>query len=206
MGFYEDRILPYLIDVACGQEAIANQRAKVVPLAEGNVLEVGAGAGHNFPFYDPARIERVFALEPSRAMRGRAAPRIARAPFEIEWIDLPGERIPLADASVDTVLLTYTLCTIPDHRTALAGMRRVLRPGGKLVFLEHGAAPDARGRTWQDRIDPLWTRLAGGCHLNREIRKLIEDAGFAIVRLEAMYVRGVPKIAGFQSWGYAAPA
>lgn len=205
MGFYESRILPILIDLGCGAEPIAEQRRKIVPLAEGRVLEVGMGSGLNIPFYDRSRVELVWGLEPSEGMRRRAAPRVAQAPFEIKWLDLPGEQIPLEDASVDTVLLTYTLCTIPDFRAALAGMRRVLKPGGKLLFSEHGAAPDAGVRKWQERINPLWKKLAGGCNINREVPKLLEESGFRIQKLDTMYLPKTPRIAAFQYWGYATP-
>lgn len=206
MGLYDDRILPWLIDKACGQEEIAEQRRKVVPEATGRVLEIGMGSGLNLAFYDPERVEIVFGLEPSEGMRRRAARRVEEAPFEVRWLDLPGEEIPLEDASVDTVLLTYTLCTIPDFRAALAGMRRVLKPGGRLLFSEHGAAPDPGVRRWQDRINPLWRRIAGGCNLNRDVPGALEEADFAIGKLDTMYLPRTPKIAAFQYWGHATPA
>lgn len=203
MGFYENRILPSIIDLACGQGPIAKQRQKVVPRAEGRVLEVGMGSGLNLSFYDPSRVELVWGLEPSEGMRRKAAARLEKAPFEVRWLDLPGEAIPLDDASADTVLLTFTLCTIADFRTALEGMRRVLKPGGKLLFSEHGAAPDAGVRRWQDRINPIWKRLAGGCNINREVPKALTEAGFVIEELDTMYLPKTPKIAAFQYWGWA---
>ena len=203
MGFYDNRILPLLIDVGCGAGPIQKQRAKVVPLAEGRVLEVGMGSGLNLSFYDPTRIEYVWGLEPYAGMRRKASPRVAAVPFEIKWLELPGEEIPLDDHSADTVLLTYTLCTIPDFRKALAQMRRVLKPGGKLLFAEHGAAPDENIRKWQDRINPLWKRIAGGCHINREIPRLLEDGGFKVETVDTMYLPGPIKIASFQYWGVA---
>jgi ubiquinone/menaquinone biosynthesis C-methylase UbiE len=203
MGFYDNRILPLLIDVGCGTGPIQKQRAKVVPLAEGRVLEVGMGSGLNLSFYDPTRIEFVWGLEPSAGMRRKASPRVAAVPFEIKWLELPGEEIPLDDHSADTVLLTYTLCTIPDFRKALAQMRRVLKPGGKLLFSEHGAAPDASVRAWQDRLNPLWKRLAGGCNINREIPTALEEAGFKIHQLDTMYLPSTPRVAAFQYWGHA---
>lgn len=206
MGFYENRILPHLIDKGCGAPPIAKQREKVVPRASGRVLEIGMGSGLNIPFYDASRVEFVWGLEPSEGMRRKAAPRLSSAPFEIKWLDLPGEEIPLEDGSADTVLLTYTLCTIPDFRTALAQMRRVLKPGGQLLFSEHGAAPDADVRKWQDRLNPIWKKMAGGCHINREIPRSIEEAGFGIQELETMYLPATPKIAAFQYWGSATHA
>jgi ubiquinone/menaquinone biosynthesis C-methylase UbiE len=203
MGFYENRILPRLIDFACATPPILKQREKVVPQAEGRILEVGMGSAINIPFYDVSKVEMVWGLEPSEGMRRKAAPRIADAPFPIEWLGLPGEEIPLDDDSADTVLLTFTLCTIPDFAKALGQMRRVLKPGGRLLFAEHGAAPDESVRRWQDRLDPLWKRLAGGCHINREVPQAIEAAGFKVESLDTMYLPGTPKVAAFQYWGFA---
>lgn len=206
MGFYENQILPWMLDLACSAEPIAKQRQKVVPLAEGRVLEVGMGSGLNIPFYDPTRVEFVWGLEPSQGMRRRAAPRLAKAPFEIKWLSLPGEEIPLEDDSADTVLLTYTLCTIPDFAAALAQMRRVLKPGGRLLFSEHGAAPDRGVRKWQDRINPIWKRIGGGCNINRDVPAALEAAGFKLQQLDTMYLPQTPKIAAFQYWGHATQA
>lgn len=204
MGFYSDRILPHCIDSGCAAKPIARQREKVVPQAEGRILEVGMGSGLNIPFYAVEKVELVWGLEPSAGMLEKARPRVEAAPFEVRWLDLPGEEIPLDDDSADTVVMTYTLCTIPGWRAALRQMRRVLKPGGKLLFSEHGRAPDDGVRRWQDRIDPLWTRLAGGCHLNRDIPSLLGEGGFNIGQLETMYLPSTPRIAGFTYWGYAA--
>lgn len=208
MGFYERTILPRLIDSACGVKAITEQRAKVVPLAEGRVLEIGLGSGLNLPFYDPAKVERVFGLEPSAAMLERAAGRIAAAPFPVEPLELEGEHIPLEKASVDTVLVTYTLCTIAGVIEALEGMRRVLKPGGRLIFSEHGRAPDAGVRGWQDRLNPLWRRIGGGCNLNRDIPALIASGGFEVVEMETGYRPGptMMRFASFEYWGAARAA
>lgn len=206
MGIYAERILPLAIDFVCGTRDIARQREKVVPQACGRVLEIGMGAAHNLAFYDPGRVEMVWGLEPSAGMRRRAASRVAAAPFEVRMIDLPGEEIPLDDDSVDTVVLTYTLCSIPDWRTALTQMRRVLKPGGKLLFCEHGTAPEAGVRRWQERLDPVWQRIAGGCHLNRAIPDLIEQSGFGIDTLEQGYTEGTrryTRFAGYHYWGAA---
>ena len=202
MSFYEDHFLPHLINLACGIKPVRKQREKVVPLAEGRVLEVGMGPGLNIPFYDPARVEFVWGLEPAEAMRKKATRLLAQAPFEVEWLGLPGEEIPLDDNSADTVLLTFTLCTIPDWFTALGQMRRVLKPTGKLVFCEHGLAPDAGVRKWQRRLNPIWNKLAGGCHLNRPIPDYLQQAGFTIQAMESGYIPG-PKIAAFNYWGVA---
>jgi len=203
MGFYDDHILPHFINVACGAKPITYQRRKVVPMAEGRVLEVGMGPGLNVPFYDPERVEMVWGLEPSEGMRRKAQANLAKAPFPIEWLGLPGEEIPLDDGAADTVLLTFTMCTIPDFRAALAQMRRVLKPGGKLVFCEHGRAPDANVQRWQDRINPIWKAIAGGCNVNRPVAESIEQAGFKIRQLDTMYLPSTPRFAGFNAWGWA---
>lgn len=204
MSFYDDHIEPVLVSCACGMKAITRERAKIVPHAKGAVLEVGFGSGHNAPYYDQSAISHLYALEPSAAWRQRALKRIGDLAFPLEWLDLPGEEIPLADASVDTVLVTYTLCTIPGVEAALAGMRRVLKPGGKLVFLEHGIAPDAGVAKWQNRFNGVWSKLAGGCHLNRDPAALVRAAGFDIQQLDQHYADGAPKIAGFMTGGVAA--
>ncbi len=203
MGFYDDRILPHLINLACSAKPIRYQRKKVVPHAEGRILEVGMGSGLNIQYYDPDKVEFVWGLEPSRGMRRKAEKNLAAAPFEVKWLDLPGEQIPLDDDSADTVLLTYTLCTIPDWRTALEQVRRVLKPGGKLLFCEHGRAPDENVRRWQDRINGVWGKVAGGCNVNRPIPDYIEQGGFKIHRIETMYVPSTPRVAGFTYWGEA---
>lgn len=161
MSFYENHVLPHLLHLACGNTVVERQRAAVVPQARGRVLEVGMGSGLNIPHYDPDRVELVWELEPSEGMRRKARHNVASAQFEVRWLDLPGEEVPLDDNSVDTVVLTYTLCTIPDWHRALEQMRRVLKPGGQLLFCEHGTAPDEAVRQWQRRINPLWRRVAG---------------------------------------------
>lgn len=206
MGFYDRHILPRIIDFACGMQVVQEQRLKVVPQARGTVLEIGAGSGHNLPLYDKDRVERVWALEPSLEMRERATPNLTRADVEIQWLDLPGERIPLEDASVDTVLVTFTLCTIPDHMAALRQMHRVLKPDGRLLFCEHSAAPDAGVRRWQERLNRTWNFCFGGCNLNRRIPESIRAAGFDIVSMDAMYLPGTPRFAAWNCWGEAKSA
>lgn len=203
MGLYEKYILPRVVSAACGMKPIMRQREKVVPIAQGRVLEIGAGACHNLPFYDVARVEMLYALEPSQEMRAIAADKVKAAPFKVEFIDLPGENIPLDDESIDTVLTTYTLCTIPDALTALKGMRRVLKKDGQLIFCEHGAAPDASVAGWQNRVNPLWGKIAGGCNLNRKIPLLIEAGGFHLGKLDSLYLPGTPRFMGFNYWGTA---
>ncbi len=202
MSLYEKHVLPRLLNFACGMKAIRMQREKVVPLAEGRVLEIGIGSGLNLPFYDREKLTKLWGLEPAPEMRQRARKVADKLDMEVEFLDLPGEQIPLEDESVDTVLMTYTLCTIPETKQAMQGMARVLRPGGKLIFCEHGAAPDASVRRWQDRINPLWNKIAGGCHVNRAIPELIEEGGFRISELDTMYIPG-PRPLGFNYWGTA---
>lgn len=203
MNLYERYILPPMIDLVCGTRVIEELRRKVVPQASGAVLEVGMGSGINLPLYDPARIDLVWGLEPSEGMRRQAAKRVEAAPFEVRWLDLPGEQIPLDDHSVDTVLLTFTLCTIPDWHAALRQMYRVLKPNGRLLFCEHGLAPDHHVQRWQHRINPLWKKCAGGCHLNRPTDDYLQQGGFTVTQIEREYVQSMPKVAGFVSWGVA---
>lgn len=206
MGLYEKYVLPKFINCACGMQPIMRQREKVVPLARGRVLEIGMGSGLNLAYYDKSKVEMVYGLEPADEMRELAESRVRAAPFKVEFIDLPGENIPLPDKSVDTVVTTYTLCTIPDSAKALQGMLRVLRPDGRLLFCEHGAAPDAGVEKWQNRINPFWKPIGGGCNLNRAIPSLIRDAGFQIETLEQMYLPGTPRFMGYNYWGSAARA
>jgi ubiquinone/menaquinone biosynthesis C-methylase UbiE len=206
MGFYDRHILPPLLSLAMGTKPIRYQRKKVVPRAEGRVLEIGFGAGHNLPFYDAAKVTHLWALEPSAGMRARAAERVAQSPIELEFLDLPGEQIPLENESADTVLVTYTLCTIPDAMKALGEMRRVLKPNGHLIFCEHGEAPDAAVKRWQERLTPIWRASFGGCHLARPIPDLIGESGFMIDDIQTMYLPGTPRFAGFNYWGQAAKA
>ena len=174
-------------------------------MASGRVLEVGMGPGLNLPFYDRSKVELVWGLEPSEGMRRKAAERVAAADLDVRWLGLPGEEIPLDDHSVDTVVLTYTLCTIPDWRAALTQMRRVMRPDGRLLFSEHGEAPEQSVRDWQRRVDPVWTRVAGGCHVNRPIPDLIRQTGFNIDAIESGYLPG-PKVGSYHYWGTATSA
>jgi len=203
MGFYDKHILPRIINCACGTKPFMKQREKVVPLASGTVLEIGIGTGLNLPYYDGGRVERLIGLDPSEKSWELAAKRAASLDFDVEFIGLPGEEIPLQGDSVDTVLVTYALCTIPDPVSALRGMARVLRPGGSLVFCEHGKAPDSRVSKWQDRINPLWGVICGGCNVNRNIPQLLQAGGFELANLEASYLPGTPKFTGYNYWGSA---
>lgn len=202
MSFYEQHCLPHLLNFACGMKTIRQQREEIVPLAKGRVLEVGMGSGLNIPYYDKDKVDMVWGLEPSAGMRKKAEAMLRQASFEVQLLDLPGEEIPLDNNSVDTVLLTFTLCTIPDWHKALEQMRRVLKPGGELVFCEHGKAPDEGVQRWQNRINPHWNKIAGGCNLNRPIPDLIEKAGFNIQNIESQYRPG-PKFANYFYQGIA---
>jgi len=206
MGFYDKHILPHFINCACGTKPIAYQRKKVVPMASGTVLEIGIGTGLNLEHYDHGKVQRLIGLDPSEESWHIAEKRGLHLPFPLEFIGLPGEQIPLEDSSVDTVLVTFALCTIPDPITALEGMRRVLKPGGKLLFAEHGKAPDDNVLKWQHRINPFWQAIAGGCNLHRDIPALLQEGGFTITEMDSMYLPGTPRFAGFNYWGEAQAA
>lgn len=207
MGFYDKYILPTFLNCACGAKPILYQRGKVVPLAEGLVLEVGIGSGLNIPFYDVTKVQKVIGLDPSAELSGMAQKVVAEAAakkgLQVELILGSAEDMPLPDDHFDTVVITYTLCTIPDAMAANREIRRVLKPGGKLIFCEHGLAPDAGVAKWQGRIDPYWGKIAGGCHLNRNIPELIQSAGFSIQSMDEMYLPSTPKFAGYNYWGVA---
>ena len=205
MTFYDERILPHLIDFACSAKPNQKQREKIVPLAQGEVLEIGFGSGLNLPYYRAENVRKIWALEPSEGMRKKAAPMVEGFGPGVEFIDLPGEQIPLERSSVDTVVVTYSLCTIPDAVTALKGMRRVLRPNGKLLFCEHGIAPDDNVRRWQHRLNPAWRRVAGGCNMNRDIPALLLEGGFEILVDERMYIPGL-RVLCYNYWGVAKAA
>jgi len=204
MGLYEKHVLPRIVHFACGLKPAMRQREKVVPRARGRVLELGIGSGLNLPFYDPAKVSKVWGLDPAPEMTRIAERAVRSLAFEVEFIGLSAAEIPLEDDSVDTVVVTYTLCTIPETTPALRQASRVLRPGGELIFCEHGAAPDASVRRWQDRVNPAWKRLGGGCNLNRAVPAMLEAGGFRITNLETLYLPGW-RIASFNYWGTAVP-
>ena len=201
VGFYQQSILPHLTNLAMRQKNLAAYRNRVVTAAEGRVLEIGVGSGLNLPFYS-SNARQVIGLDPSPKLlaMARRASRLNSRP--VQFIEGSAEKIPLEDASADTIVTTWTLCSIPAVLAALDEMRRVLRPTGRLLFVEHGQAPDTNVRQWQDRLTPLWKRIGGGCHLNRAIRELIEEAGFQFDRLETGYMRG-PKVLAFMYEGSA---
>jgi ubiquinone/menaquinone biosynthesis C-methylase UbiE len=205
MGFYRRYVLPRLIHFACGTEPAMRQRAKVIPAAHGRVLEVGVGSGLNLGLYDPERVERVHGIDPAPEMLRMAEKAAAEASVAVELVRGGGEAIPFDEGSFDTVVITYTLCTIPDPVGAIREVARVLGPGGRLLFCEHGLAPDERVRRWQRRMGPLWGRVGGGCHLDRDIPALIRAGGLHVASLETMYLPGW-RAASFNYWGEATPA
>jgi ubiquinone/menaquinone biosynthesis C-methylase UbiE len=201
-NWYERHILPKALDFACGMPMIGRMRQLVVPQAQGRVLEVGIGTGLNMRYYDKTRVTHITGLDPALQLHPLAQERIAQAGLPVDLVGLSAEKIPLPDASFDTVLITYTLCTIPDAPAALLEMRRVLAPSGKLLFCEHGRAPDASVQRWQERLQPVWGPLAGGCHLGRDIPALLVAAGFTLPELQTRYLPG-PRPFTFHYWGEA---
>ncbi|MCT2532627.1 class I SAM-dependent methyltransferase [SAR92 clade bacterium H231] len=203
MGLYDKYILPHFLNCACGSKPIKYQREKVVPMAEGLVLEVGIGSGLNIPYYDAAKVDKILGLDPSEELNRMALKVAEDKGIPVEFILSGAEAMPLPDNHVDTVLVTFTMCTIPEVAAANKEMLRVLKPGGKMIFCEHGLAPDTNVSKWQSRIDPIWGKIAGGCHLNRDIPSLITAAGFEIEAMEQMYLPSTPKFAGYNYWGTA---
>jgi ubiquinone/menaquinone biosynthesis C-methylase UbiE len=189
MGFYRDRVLPHLVELTCGQKEIGRWRAQATEGLTGRVVEIGFGSGLNVPHY-PSDVEMVLAVEPNSVARRLAEKRVAASPVPVEYAGLDGQDLPLPDDSCDAALCTFTLCTVPDPERALAEVRRVLRPGSQLHFLEHGLSPDPGVARWQHRMEPLQRRLADGCHLTRDASALVESAGFHLTRREQRYMRG----------------
>jgi len=203
MGFYQDRIVPWLINLAMRRHDLVPYRTRIVSAAEGRVLEIGIGSGLNLPFYG-AGVSQVIGLDPSPVLlaMARDAARGTAAPLKL--LEGSAESIPIEDGGVDTIVTTWTLCSVPEVERALADMRRVLRPGGRLLFVEHGRAPEPRVRWWQDRLTPAWKRLSGGCHLNRAVAELIAAAGFRFERLDNSRIPG-PKPMTYMYEGSARP-
>lgn len=204
MGFYHDCIVPHLVNLSMRNHRLLPYRERVLSAAEGRVLEVGIGSGLNVPFY-PSGTREVIGLEPASRLLAMARRSVGEVAIPITLLEGTAEAIPLDDASVDTVVTTWTLCTIPEAVRAVTEMRRVLRPGGQLLFVEHGRSLEDTVCKWQDRLNPIWKRISGGCEINRPIRTLIERGGFAIDRIETAYAEG-PKIMAFFYEGRAVPA
>ena len=201
MGFYGEQVLPRFVDIALSGGAFSRLRERVTSGLEGEVLEVGFGSGRNVPYY-PDAVTRVWAVDPAITGRRLAAARLAASRVPVDYVGLDGEQLPLGDSSVDSVLTTWTLCTIPAAEQALSEIRRVLRPGGALHFIEHGRAPDPRVARWQDRFTPVQRFVAGGCHLNRQVDKLIAAAGLEVEHMQNFFVKG-PKAFGYMYEGRA---
>ena len=202
MGFYDRHIMPRVVDFACGMKPITYQRRLVVPAAEGVVLEIGIGSGLNLPFYQPAKVTKLIGVDPDDHLWARSRKRRAASPIPIERIGLSGEEIPLEAKTADTVVVTYALCTIPDPVQALKEMARVLKPGGKLIFSEHGEAPEPNIQKWQERIKPYWMKIAGGCRPGRPILDLLTQGGWREEHFEQGYIPG-PKPLTYNYWGTA---
>jgi ubiquinone/menaquinone biosynthesis C-methylase UbiE len=203
MGYYQKWIVPALIDLSMRNKRLRPYRERVAGAAEGRVLDVGVGSGFNLPFY-ARQAQEIFGLDPSPRLLGRAQSNAQGVQIPVHLLEGSAERIPLADSSMDTIVMTWTGCSIPEVATALREMRRVLKIGGRLLFVEHGRAPEPRVARWQDRLDPFWRRLSGGCHLNRKIDDLLSDTGFRVDRLDTGYIPG-PRIMTFLYEGAATP-
>ena len=203
MPFYRDIVYPYLVDTLGDPPPIRTIRAQIIPLAEGNVLEIGVGSGANFPHYDPRQVGKLYALEPNAGMIRRAKIKERRTDLQIEYLALPEERIPLGDKTIDTVVSTFTLCTIPDIATAIRGLRRVLKPDGRLIFFELGRSPDHAVQRWQKRLEPICFWLFQGLSLRRDIPSLLVAGSFEIQQLEQGYIAQFPKSLSYCWWGSA---
>lgn len=204
MSLWRRHVLPHLVRSACGARSVERQREKIVPRATGRVLEIGAGGGMNLPFYDPTRVEHVLGVDPSEPLLEDARRAAAHVTPAVTLVRGTAESLPAEDDSIDTVLVTYTLCSVDDLDRALAEVRRVLKPDGRLLFCEHGLAPDPEVRLWQRRLGPVWRRIGGGCRLDRDLPRLVENAGFAIDDLETLYLPGL-RFMTFNYWGAATP-
>src|SRR5258708_3737618 len=204
MALLRNHIYPRLVSALGDAKPIQEVRQRMIPLAQGEVLEIGVGRGVNFVLYDPKKVSKVYALEPNPGMI-RLAEQHRRTELNVEFLDLSGERIPLGDGSVDTVVSTFTLCTIPGVADAIRGIGRVLRPGGQFLFFEHGLSPDIRVRRWQERTEPLFQWAFEGCHVTRDLPALIKQGGFRVERLETGYLARFPKSGSYYLWGVARP-
>lgn len=205
MGIWSTSVLPFLIEKSCRSSTILEERKRWVPRAHGDVLELGVGTGLNLAFYDPETVRKVTAIDPAHALLERARARVPTAPVPVELVQAPAEQLPFADRSFDSVLVTYSLCSVDDPQRALAEVARVLRPGGELVLVEHGLASDPKTQRWQKRVTPVWRRLAGGCTLDRDMLALLRGAGFTTDEVTAQAGEGLP-LTAFSYQGVAHPA
>ncbi|MBL88103.1 MAG: SAM-dependent methyltransferase [Gammaproteobacteria bacterium] len=202
-NLYDKFVLPKLLDVCCSTKPINYQRNKIVPNAKGDILEVGIGSGLNIPYYDPKKINKIIGLDPSEELNEMAKENAAKSDINIDILIAGAEEIPLPSNSIDTVLITYTLCTIPNLADSLKEIKRVMKNDAEMIFCEHGIAPDLRIQNWQNKINPLWGKLFGGCNINRDIPKILVNSEFKIQTLEQMYLPSTPKIVGYNYWGLA---
>ena len=205
-GWYDRVISPWLVHGACSLPPISHQRQQIVPLAEGVVVELGMGTGLNMPFYDANKIKKLIGVDPGEGMMKHAKGVAEKMPFDVELHVTGAEAIPLEDNSADTVVVTYSFCTIPDNVAAAHEARRVLKPGGRLLFSEHGISDRPSTAKWQGRFNPVWKMIAGGCNLNRNVEQLLQDTGFKITEIEKGRMSGVPGVLGFNYRGIAVPA
>jgi len=200
---HDRHIMPRLIGCACASKPIMKQRVKVVPKADGKVLELGIGGGMNLQFYDPSKVESVSGVDPSDELRAFALAAERPEGLKVDIQKGTAESLPFEDASFDCVVCTFTLCSVQSPTAALAEAKRVLRPGGRFLFCEHGLAPDADVSKWQRRLEPAWKAIAGGCHLTRPITSSVMGAGFTVTGSERMYLPGTPRVLGWSEWGEA---
>ena len=200
---YENYVLPKLLDTCCSTKPINYQREKIVPNASGTVLEIGIGSGLNIPFYNISKIDKIYGLDPSIQLCKKAIKKAEKINMNIDFLFEGAEEIKLKSNSIDTVVITYTLCSIPNPMDALKEIKRVMRSDGNILFCEHGIAPDTKVSKWQNRINPIWGKLFGGCNINRDIPSIISNSGFKVQNLEQMYLPSTPKIVGYNYWGSA---
>ena len=199
--WYDETVLPKLVRLGCSNEKVEELRGRIVPQAEGSVFELGCGGGMNQPFYDAARVTGFAGIDPNGALLADARKAAQAKGWEADIREGKGEAIPFADESFDTVVCTYTMCSVDDQAQVLREMRRILRPGGKLLFLEHGRAPDPGPAKWQRRIEPVWKRVMGNCHLTRPVAEAVIAQGFALDARDNLYLEKMPRWAGFMEWG-----
>ena len=200
---YENYVLPKLLDTCCSTKPIKYQREKIIPNASGKVLEIGIGSGLNIPFYNISKIDKIYGLDPSIQLCKKAIKKAEEIDINIDFLFEGAEEIKLKSNSIDTVVITYTLCSIPNPMDALKEIKRVIRSDGNILFCEHGIAPDIKVSKWQNRINPIWGKLFGGCNINRDIPSIISNSGFKVQNLEQMYLPSTPKIVGYNYWGSA---
>ena len=200
---YERHVLPKVLDACCSTKPVNYQRNKIVPHAKGKILEIGIGSGINIPFYNKANVEKIYGLDPSEELNNIAQKKAINNNLEIDFLLNGAEEIPLPSNSMDTILITYTLCTIQDLESSLKEIKRVMKDDAVMLFCEHGIAPDANVMRWQNRVNPLWGKLFGGCNINRNIPEIIQSSGFTLNSLDQMYLPSTPKIVGYNYWGKA---